>query len=278
VSDSPKKIKPIVSVITIVRNDSKGLTRTLESVFAQEAGLYESIVVDGASTDGTVDVIRGYEKNISKWVSEADRGIYDAMNKGAAMASGEWIVYMNAGDVFRSPDVLANLLPELTGEVEVVMGGVEEVLLDKYETRSFIRHPKPIQSVWKHLPTCHQSIFIRRELQQTYRFDTSYTWCADQELFARLHRDGKRFHATEQIISVYDCAGGRARDPMMYIRERWRLSQGLAPLPNRFWAFGREWVHCRLWGPVAKGLRCMMTDGMVKRIRRLRGTGGNNLP
>ena len=95
-----------ISVITIVFNDKEGLEETILSVIGQTFDSLEYIIIDGGSSDGTVDIIKKYETRIDKWVSESDKGVYDAMNKGIKMATGEWLCMMNAGDKFASSNVL----------------------------------------------------------------------------------------------------------------------------------------------------------------------------
>lgn len=106
-NDSPK-----VSIVTIVYNASKYLEETMQSVINQTYDNVEYIVVDGGSTDGTLDILEKYKDRIDHWVSEEDRGIYDAMNKGVNLANGEWINFMNSGDVFHDNDVLLNFCEE----------------------------------------------------------------------------------------------------------------------------------------------------------------------
>ena len=103
-----------LTVVTINYNNCKGLEKTLRSVTSQLTPEVEYVVIDGGSTDGSVDLIKRYEKNISFWVSEPDKGIYNAMNKGIAHAKGEYINFMNSGDCFHSPDVLSRVLPPVS--------------------------------------------------------------------------------------------------------------------------------------------------------------------
>lgn len=98
-----------ITIITVVYNDKEGLERTVNSVLSQTYKSLEYIIVDGGSTDGTLDVIRKYEDKINKWISEPDHGIYDAMNKGIRMASGKWLNFMNAGDVFANDDIIRSV-------------------------------------------------------------------------------------------------------------------------------------------------------------------------
>ena len=99
-------IRPLVSVVTVVFNGEKYLEETIQSVINQTYDNVEYIIIDGGSTDGTLDIIKKYEDRIDYWVSERDRGIYDAMNKGIDLASGEWINFMNAGDGLDSYSIL----------------------------------------------------------------------------------------------------------------------------------------------------------------------------
>jgi len=100
---------PKISIITVVKNDAAGLEKTILSACGQQGTTPELIVIDGGSTDGTVAVIRRYQDKIAFWSSESDQGIYDAMNKGLDKASGEWVIFLNAGDVFSSDKVLGAL-------------------------------------------------------------------------------------------------------------------------------------------------------------------------
>ncbi|SFC75189.1 glycosyltransferase family 2 protein [Spirosoma endophyticum] len=101
---------PTVSIITITYNAERFLERTIQSVVAQQATDFEYVIIDGASTDGTLDIIKRYEKHITTWVSEPDRGLYDAMNKGLHRARGQYVWFMNAGDELYDPQTLPSLL------------------------------------------------------------------------------------------------------------------------------------------------------------------------
>src|SRR3954454_18317001 len=97
----------LLSVITVVLNDAAGFERTARSVIAQRGVRLEWVVVDGGSTDGTITIIKSVEGRITRWISEPDRGVYDAMNKGIAAASGDYLLFMNAGDCFADETSLA---------------------------------------------------------------------------------------------------------------------------------------------------------------------------
>ena len=101
---------PILSVITVVLNDEKGLQRTINSVFGQSYPNIEYIIIDGGSTDETINIIRQNNSNIAKWISEPDTGIYDAMNKGITFAKGDWILFLNSGHTFCNKKVITEIL------------------------------------------------------------------------------------------------------------------------------------------------------------------------
>lgn len=262
---------PLVTVITVVRNSPNELELTVKSVLEQTYAKVEYIIVDGASIDETINIIRGHEKHLHSWISEEDDGIYDAMNKGAALAKGEWVVFMNAGDVFFNSKSLENISNELTSDASVIIAGVEEVLVDELEERRFIRFPKPIEDIWRNLPTSHQSILVRKEIQQAYRFDTSYEWCADQDLICRLYDEGVKFITTDQIFCRFDCSGGLSRDPILFVEERWRISHGRASLLRRILIFGREYLCLRFLNPIIRFTKSLLPRELIIRIRRFRG-------
>ena len=110
--------QPLVSVVTVVRNDPAGLARTIDSVASQDYPRIEYLVIDGASTDETPDVLKSHQAKVNRWISEPDAGIYDAMNKGARLASGEYVCFMNAGDTFAASDTVTRMfVPRPTSEL-----------------------------------------------------------------------------------------------------------------------------------------------------------------
>lgn len=150
-----------LSVITINYNNVDGLSRTFNSVFSQTNSMFEFIVIDGGSNDGSKELIEEFSERINYWVSESDRGIYHAMNKGIAKANGEYILFLNGGDSFHNELTVENCLPEL--KEEDIIGGNQNMIVQHGE--SFLgKNPDEISfytlfryTLW------HQSTFIRRE-------------------------------------------------------------------------------------------------------------------
>ena len=123
-----------ITVITISFNAAARMAQTIKSVIQQDYPSYEYIVVDGASTDGTVGIIRQHEQHITKWVSEPDTGIYQAMNKGVAMATGDYCILMNAGDMFIHENGLSEIAPHVDGDATIVRGN--QVYVDNWKFRT----------------------------------------------------------------------------------------------------------------------------------------------
>ena len=266
---------PKVSVVTVVRNAETTIESTIVSVLSQSYPNLEYIVIDGKSDDRTNFIIEGYREQIDTYLSEPDQGIFDAMNKGAKLASGDWIIYMNAGDYFYTPDSLMQLKDALKSDADVILAGAEKILEDELETRHFRTMPGEVAEIWRQMPIVHQATLVRLSCQQQYQFNTRYTWCADHDLLARMYRDGKKFLRQEHLICYYDCSGGKVRDPKLFIWERWRLSRGLVPWYRHLLQYGSELFHCTVWGKVVSIVKMFLPASTILRLRRWRGTAGN---
>lgn len=202
-----KRIKPKFSIITVTYNAEDILEATLQSIINQSCNNIELIVVDGKSKDKTVDIIKKYEKHITKWVSESDEGIFDAMNKGIAMATGTWVNFMNAGDQFYSRDVLKNIDFQFH-EKE----GIGVLYGNTCRNSMRITYPSPLENVKTGgIPACHQSMFFNRDLlKDDLYIDKKYnslTRYGDVELFAKLFHHGYKFKYVDIIVSNCMLAG-----------------------------------------------------------------------
>lgn len=183
-----------VSIITTSYNSVRTLRDTMDSVLRQTYTDYEYIVVDGASKDGTVDLIREYEPLFGerlRWVSEPDRGIYDAMNKGIAMATGDVVGLLNSDDFYTSDDILATIAHafSLPDAPDAIYGDVHYV--DEADTTKVVRYYSSQKfaserMLMGYMPA-HPSFYVRRECYEKYgAFDTSYRVAADFENLLRL--------------------------------------------------------------------------------------------
>ncbi|MBO5672721.1 MAG: glycosyltransferase [Paludibacteraceae bacterium] len=207
-----------LSIITINYNNAAGLKKTLDSVASQTCSDFEHIIVDGASTDGSVEIIREYENTLVsrlsplasrlKWLSEPDTGIYNAMNKGVRLAKGEYILMLNSGDYLLDDNVIANVTPILDG-TDIIQGNTIEDIGDKhYRNRGYGKTDINFFDVMKgHF--LHQATFCRRDLFDRYgMFDESYRIIGDTKFFMRcLGREDASFRYNDVDISNYDLTG-----------------------------------------------------------------------
>jgi glycosyltransferase involved in cell wall biosynthesis len=197
---------PRISVITVTFNAEKTLRPTIESVLSQTYDNVEHIIVDGMSTDGTLAIIDEYRSRLQTVVREPDRGIYDAMNKGLAVATGEYLGFLNAGDSFHETETLRRIVDSIPGErlPDLLYG--ETALVDEH--RRFVRMKRlsaPEHLHWKSfkmgMVVCHQAFFVRRELVEPY--DPRYRLSADFDWCIRMMRKSTVLHNTRLIAIDY---------------------------------------------------------------------------
>ena len=207
-----------ISIITVVLNARDKVERTIRSVLSQTYSGVEYIVIDGGSTDGTIDVIKQYKQRISHFISEKDEGLYDAMNKGLQFATGDWIGFLNAGDVFSSPSVLANVLSrdDLDG-IDVGYGdavSVEETI--DGERRKIWRGSKDISQLQFAPAYRHGASFVRRMTHLRFPFDLSKKpilgFSLDYYQIHSMYEHGCKFLYSPEIILNYE-KDGISNDP-----------------------------------------------------------------
>lgn len=160
--------QPLVSVITVVYNGKGFIEETIQSVISQTYNNIEYIIVDGGSTDGTLDIIKKYENDINLWISEPDNGIYDAMNKGINLAKGEWLNFLNAGDSFVDNNVLENIFTAELTDSTLIYGDIIALKENgEYLPVSAITIQDD-KSLRKGMKVCHQAIFYHKDIIQQY--------------------------------------------------------------------------------------------------------------
>ena len=183
-----------ISIITVAFNAAETIADTLKSVAGQTHPDVEHIVIDGASTDGTLEVVKRHGTHVSRLVSEPDRGIYDAMNKGLALSTGAVVGFLNADDVYADADVLARVasimgrgnLDALFGDAEFVRADRPDVRTRRYRSKSF----RPERIAWGWMPA-HPALFLRRSVYEQFgAFRTDYRIAGDFEYVARIFHRG----------------------------------------------------------------------------------------
>ncbi len=195
------------SVITINLNNHLGLQKTISSVIEQTFNSYELIVVDGASTDKSIEVIKTFEKNITCWSSEKDNGIYDAQNKGILKAKGEYILFLNSGDFLSSNYVLQKVYDSKPVE-DIVYGDI--IIHKNGSTERKKYFPDTLSNYFLITDVIgHQSQFIKRNLFECYGvYNTQYKIVADYEFFIRMLFKHKISTKHLQVfVSVFDLSG-----------------------------------------------------------------------
>lgn len=198
---------PKISIITINRDNAHGLATTLESVREQKFRDFEQIVVDGDSTDGSLDVIRANETSIARWVSERDSGIYNAMNKGISMASGDYLLFLNSGDSLASAEVLAKIFCNDRHEAEIIYGDtLRKIPGGGLELRK-TPEKMTIFAFYK-FRICHQSVVYRRTLFEKFGlYDETFRISADAEFNVRCLQAGVEARRVDFPISIYEGGG-----------------------------------------------------------------------
>lgn len=255
---------PVVTVVTVVRNGESFLERTIQSVVGQMHGSVELIIIDGSSTDGTLDIIRRYDQKIAYWLSEPDKGIYDAMNKGIDYATGEWIIFLNAGDEFADDRVLTRVIPELRTDVDVLYGRHEEVYGYGYTRTPALGN---LRDLWKGMVFSHQSMLVRAQAMKRTKFDGDNRIAADYEFIYRLYTGNCRFYAVDRVISRVIADGFSAANNIELIRQQWRIARRFS---------GRHLVvDCYYLGSLVSvwfknALKRLLPQRIVSRLRSLR--------
>lgn len=198
--------KPKVSIITVVYNDVNHIEKSIVDTLEQTYDNFEYIIIDGGSTDGTKQIIENYSDKITKWISEPDKGIYDAMIKGYKLASGDWLLFHNCGDFFENPGVLELVFANADySSYSLIACASRAINADS----SFEMKPRyPQRSFFEVCPFLHTSTFIRRDVQLKYGYDLQFRNSADYDFFVRVLKDYRPFIVLDTIVSLVDISYG----------------------------------------------------------------------
>ncbi len=231
-----------ISVITVAYNAATDIEQTIQSVLEQTYPHIEYLVLDGASTDNTVNIVKKYETQL-KWQSEPDQGLYDAMNKGLQKASGDFVLFMNAGDVFYQNDVLEKVFAQHTPDTDILYGDVMMVSEQgkKLGLRSQLTpHRLPEKLSWKDMRfgmvVSHQAFIARRSIVPAY---IENNLCADIDWVIQCLKKSKKTLNTKTVIAGFQ-TGGLSRQ-----RHRESLEDRYRVLQQHFG--GRENFYNHLW-------------------------------
>lgn len=228
-----KETDTLISVVTVSYNAVSTIEQTILSVINQTYPNVEYVIIDGGSTDGTVDVIKKYADRISYWVSEPDKGIYDAMNKGIDRITGEWVNFMNSGDIFYDKNVIENIfLENKLEEVNVIYGDSRLNFLwgDK------IIKPDILNNILSGMIFIHQSSFIRTKQMKKYKYETKYKLCADYNFFLKCFQENSEsFKYIPLLVSIYDAESGlSSQNKIRLLNEKHDIHKSLLKKSDSF--------------------------------------------
>lgn len=226
-----------ISIITVVYNAIDSLEQTMLSVFNQTYSEIEYIVIDGGSTDGSLDIIEKHQNKISLKISESDKGIYDAMNKGLKLATGDFVFFLNSGDLFFENKTIEKVVQKISDPNSLYYGNVYLNNLNKLYWGEFSRYKLAIGNI------CHQAIFYPRSIYSKYQYNLKYRVFADYYYNLSIFPIVKFIYIPE-TISFYDNAGfsvaTRDVEFEKVVNKMVRINLGLLPL----------WVRLIYWSLV----------------------------
>ena len=205
------------TVVMVTYNCVEQVENAMRSIISQDYDNIELIIIDGESTDGTLDILHNYDNNISVLISEPDSGIYEAMNKGVRLATGDIIGFLGSDDVYLPGAISAIVQGFRESGADLVYGNV---IFHKVDGDKYFDYGKLDFSnyVYDNL-LCHQSFFVRTALQKIMPFDLSYRLAADYKFHMTLYFSGCRFHHVPKDIAVYNCMGNSGSHPYWTVRE-----------------------------------------------------------
>jgi glycosyltransferase involved in cell wall biosynthesis len=216
--------KPLITVITVVFNDEKNLEKTIKSIINQTYKNIEYIIVDGGSTDQTLEIIHKYEDRIDYWITENDKGIYDAMNKGVSLARGEWINFMNSGDIFFDKETIAKINFDRDKNINVLYGDAET----EYTGFSKIYKAGNLRDLPYSMQFSHQSAFFRTAYHQQNLFTLKYKFASDFYLILQLFiNNPDSFAEVPIVISSVSVGGISDKKTYLSVYERWLIVKEL---------------------------------------------------
>ena len=219
-------LTPKFSVITVTYNAESVLEDTIQSVISQTYHRVEYIIIDGASKDSTLSITHRYKDRITKVISEPDKGLYDAMNKGMQQATGDYLCFLNAGDSFHADNTLQQIVHTITGnELPDVLYGETALVNNERHFLRMRRLSTPEVLTWKSFKqgmlVCHQAFFAKRSLAEPY--DLQYRFSADFDWCIRVMKKARTLHNTHLTIIDYLEEGMTTQNRKASLRERFRI-------------------------------------------------------
>lgn len=215
--------QPKLSVITVVYNAARDIERTMLSVLNQSYPNIEYILIDGGSTDGSVELIENYQDRINKLISEKDHGIYHAMNKGLALATGDYVLFINAGDEIYATNTVEDIFKSQT-DADIYYGETQ-MYSSYWQPLGRRRHKAPAHFSWKDfrygMSICHQAIYIKRSIVEPY--DLAYGLSADIDWIIKAAKKAKKIIGTDNYVAKYQTGGLSKKRHFQSLKERFQI-------------------------------------------------------
>ena len=249
---------PKVSVVTVCYHAADTIENTILSVVRQTYQNVEYIIIDGGSKDGTVDIISKYRDRIAYFVSERDKGIYDAMNKAILMATGDWINFLNAGDLFATDHTIDDIFGQGAdyANQDVIYGDT----LYNYKGSPIIYKAKSLSALDYRMAFCHQSSYVRTALMKEREFDLRFRYVADYAFFHHLYSTGHSFHYLPIVMTIYSLEGGLSHSNILKVmREEQIISQKR----------DLKWLGHIIYTYQSFLLHRIVTPGILNKLRKL---------
>lgn len=225
---NPEHPQPKFSIITVTYNAGQVLEKTIQSVISQTYRQIEYIVVDGGSKDNTLEIVNKYQEHISRVISKPDKGLYDAMNKGIRLATGDYLCFLNAGDKLHANETLQQIVQNLpSSELPDVIYGETAIVDAEGKFLHMRRLSAPKQLHWKSFKqgmlVCHQAFLAHRKLAISHPYDLQYRFSADFDWCVRIMKDASFLHNTQLTLIDYLNEGMTTHNHKASLKERFRI-------------------------------------------------------
>lgn len=257
---------PVLSIITVCFRAGDDVRTTMDNVLLQTWKQFEYLVIDGGSDDGTPELLKKYESSFSqagipfRYVSEPDHGIYDAMNKGTRMAEGQWLLFLNAGDLLADSRILEQIF-SIPSDGQIIYGDT----LCIYQGNQKLYPALPLDHLTYEMAFCHQSAFIRRKLLLETPYDTTYRVCADHCFFLSMYLKKKAFDYRPVPVSVYEIAGYSDKNKMRSHKEQHRMQKELG-----VFRFSFSWLLREVRFYLKQGIKTVFGQKLIDSVRKKR--------
>ncbi len=228
---------PLFSIVTIVYNRADEIELTLKSVQQQSCRDYEYLVIDGNSNDGTREILERYRSDIDTLISEPDKGIYDAMNKGLQHASGQYILFLNAGDRFADVEVLSDVQRQLQKTPCDALYG-DHIIQYPDGSRLHQQAPDNLDNLYKRMQFSHQALFLDTGQARLIGFDTRYRIAADYNMIFQAYLKGLRFEHFKRPICLFEPGGASDQKRVLAVWERFIINRKLRNTPGIYPVYG----------------------------------------